>query len=253
MDIGEFARWADQLLAVRDFRSLDDSLNGLQLGRSDVPVRTVAFAVDACYESIMRAREAGAQLLFVHHGLFWGKPVPITGTMHKRIAALLEGGLALYACHLPLDAHAELGNNACLARMLGLTDVKPFGVYHGVPIGFKGTLEPAITVDQAIERILPGNEGARTVYPFGPKLCSSAALVSGGAPFEAFQAIDEGVDLYITGESSHSIYHGVMEAGINVVSAGHYATETHGVRAVAERAARELGLQTLFIELPTGL
>ncbi|MBU0928199.1 MAG: Nif3-like dinuclear metal center hexameric protein [Spirochaetes bacterium] len=253
MDIQEFDAWASALLDIPRFAKVDDSLNGLQVGRSGGPVEKVAFAVDACLESIRRAREAGAQALFVHHGLFWGKPVAITGGMRRRVAELLAADMALYACHLPLDAHPELGNNAVLARMLGLSDIQPFGEYHGVKLGLKGRLEPALSLDEAQRRVLPAGDAPRALLPFGPKSITTAAVVSGGAAFESLQAIAEGLDLYVTGEPSHSVYHAAMEAGLNFIAAGHYATETHGVKAVAERAARELGLRTVFIEYPTGL
>lgn len=253
MDIDGFDRWASALLDIPRFSKLDDSLNGIQVGRSAGPVTKVAFAVDACAESVRRARAAGAQALFVHHGLFWGKPAPLKGALRGRVAELLSADMALYACHLPLDAHPEVGNNAVLARMLGLRDIEPFGEYHGVKIGFKGRIDPAISVDEALARVLPAGDAPRSLLPFGPRMVTRAAVVSGGAAFEALQAIAEGVELYVTGEPSHSIYHEVMESGINVIAAGHYATEVHGVKAVAERAARELGIQTVFIEYPTGL
>ena len=117
MNIAEFDGWARELLGIERFRSIDDSLNGLQVGRSDGPVERIAFAVDACAETIRRAKDSGAQALFVHHGLFWGKPVPLVGAMRARVAELLSADLALYACHLPLDAHPELGNNAVLAGL----------------------------------------------------------------------------------------------------------------------------------------
>ncbi|MDX9957052.1 MAG: Nif3-like dinuclear metal center hexameric protein [Spirochaetia bacterium] len=253
MDIQEFASWASALLDITAFRNLDDSLNGLQVGRSGGAVRKMAFAVDASLETIRRAREAGAQALFVHHGLFWGKPVPVTGNLHARLSELLAADMALFACHLPLDAHAELGNNAVLARMLGLKDIQPFGEYHGIKIGFKGILDPALDLAGAIRKVLPAGDQARTVLPFGPEYISKVAVVSGGAPFELLQAASEGLDLYITGEPSHSIYHEAAESRINFVAAGHYATEVHGVKAVAERVSRELGLETLFVAQPTGL
>jgi len=253
MTISEFDDWAQPLLGIQKFKSIDDSLNGLQVGRSAGPVKKMAFAVDACAETIRRARDAGAQALFVHHGLFWGKPAPVTGALRGRLADLLAADMALYACHLPLDAHAELGNNAVLAGMLGLRDVMPFGEYHGVKIGLKGRLEPALTVDEIVRLALPAGDAPRSLLPFGPKTVSRVAVVSGGAAFESLQAIAEGIELYVTGEPSHSVYHEAMEAGLNFVAAGHYATEVHGVKAVAERVARELGIQTVFIEYPTGL
>lgn len=253
MDAAAFAAWADRLLDLARFAKLDDSLNGLQVGRSAGEVRTVAFAVDASLESIGRARQAGAELLFVHHGLFWGQPAPVTGGLRRRLAELLAADMALYACHLPLDAHPELGNNAVLAGMLGLADSAPFGEYHGIAIGRKGRLDPPIDLDEAVRRVLPNGDRPRLAMGCGPAAIRSAAVVSGGAPFEVLQAIGQGLDLYVTGEPSHSVYHLVAEAGINFVAAGHYATETHGVRAVARRVETELGLRTVFLELPTGL
>ncbi len=253
MDIREFDLWARSLLSIERFAHADDSLNGIQVGRSPTAVRKVAFAVDACLETIRRARDSGAQALFVHHGLFWGKAVPVDGSMRERVAELLKADMALYACHLPLDAHPELGNNAVLCRMLGLEDIEPFGDYHGLPIGFKGTVRDPLSIDDALARILPAGDAPRALYPFGPAASRKIGVISGGAAFEAFQAIEHKLDLYITGEPSHSIYHTVMEEGINVIAAGHYATEVHGVKAMAERAALELGMETMFVEYPTGL
>ncbi|OHD76555.1 MAG: Nif3-like dinuclear metal center hexameric protein [Spirochaetes bacterium RIFOXYC1_FULL_54_7] len=253
MDIQEFESWASGLLDIAAFGKVDDSLNGLQVGRSDGALRKLAFAVDASLETIRRAKEAGAQALFVHHGLFWGKPLPVTGNLLARLSVLLEADMALYACHLPLDAHAELGNNAVLARMLGLKDIQPFGEYHGIKIGFKGILDPSLDLGAVVRKVLPAGDQARTILPFGPQSIAKVAVVSGGAPFELLQAAAEGQDLYITGEPSHSIYHEAAESRINFIAAGHYATEVHGVKAVAERVSRDLGLETVFIEQPTGL
>jgi len=253
MNMHDFDRWAREVLELERFRAADDSLNGIQVDRSDTPLRKMAFAVDACLETIRRAKEAGAQALFVHHGLFWGKPLPLSGSLRQRVLELLTGDLALYACHLPLDAHPELGNNAVLARMLGLKDIEPFGEYHGLAIGCKGNFEKPLSLDEALRRVLSAGDPPRALYPFGPERIRSVGIVSGGAAFESLQAIEQGLDLYLTGEPSHSIYHTVMEEGLNVIAAGHYATEVHGVQAVAERAARELGIETVFIEFPTGL
>ncbi len=253
MNIADFDDWAQELLGIQRFKPIDDSLNGLQVGRSDGPLERIAFAVDASAETIRRARDAGAQALFVHHGLFWGKPAPLVGSMRARVAELLSADLALYACHLPLDAHPELGNNAVLARLLGIVDPQPFGEYHGVKLGFKGRLDRPASVDEVVRRVLPCGDEPRAMLRFGPASVSTVAVVSGGAPFEVLQAIAEGLDLYVTGEPSHSVYHEAMEAGINFAAAGHYATEVHGVKAVAERVARDLGIRTLFIEYPTGL
>jgi dinuclear metal center YbgI/SA1388 family protein len=253
MDIKAFDLWCRSFLEIEALARLDDSLNGVQVSRSGGPLETVAFAVDACAESIRRASAAGAQALFVHHGLFWGRASRVEGPLMERLRLLLDADLALYACHLPLDKHAEVGNNACLARALGLASIKPFGEYHGVDIGFQGEFEKPITVDELVLRVLPDGSRPLCLIPGSKALLKSAAVVSGGAAMEAFQAMNVGIDFYVTGESSHSVYHSLVETGMGFLAAGHYATEVWGVKAVAERLSRETGLKTLFIDLPTGL
>lgn len=253
MDLSAFDTWCRSFLRIEALTGKDDSLNGVQVSRTGGPIGTVAFAVDACAESIRRAAAAGAQVLFVHHGLFWGVPARIEGSLMERIRLLLDADIALYACHLPLDMDPEVGNNAVLARMLGLTDLEPFGLYHGLSIGFSGRLSTPLTMDEAISRILPDGSAPRTALSSGKKLFHSAAVVSGGAPFEALQAMGKGIDLYVTGEPSHSIYHQVSEEELDFIAAGHYATEVWGVKAVAAKLEAEKGLRTLFIDLPTGL
>lgn len=253
MDISGFDSWLRSFLEINALAKIDDSLNGIQVSRSSGAIERVAFAVDASRETMQRAVNEGAQVLMVHHGLFWGGPSRIEGALRERLALLLENDLALVACHLPLDKHPDYGNNAVLARMLGLSNLEPFGLYHGVSLGFKGDLNPAVDLEEAIRRVLPNGDRPRVILPFGPKEIRRAAVVSGGAAMEAFQAIDAKVDLYITGEASHSIYHQVLEAGMHFVAAGHYATETWGLRAIAEKFALETGLSALFLDVPTGL
>lgn len=253
MNLQEFDVWAKNLLGIERFAGIDDSLNGIQIACSDKPIKKMAFAVDASIETARRAKEAGADVLFVHHGLFWGKPLAIKGGHRARIMEFLNSDLGLYACHLPLDAHPELGNNAVLAKMLELRDVEPFGYYKGVFIGLKGRLDPAISLEEAGARVLPSGDIPRNILPFGPKMINSAAVISGGGAFNAFEAMEQGIDLYVTGEPSHSIYHQVAEAGMHFMAAGHYATEVHGVKAVAEKLSLDTGIPTLFIELPTAL
>jgi len=252
-DLREFDDWCRSLLEIEALAGIDDSLNGIQVGRSETPIDRVAFAVDACAQSIRRAIDSKAQVLFVHHGLFWGKGARLEGSLLERVRLLVDSDLALYACHLPLDKHPQVGNNAVLARMLGLSELEGFGDYHGLKLGFQGKLEPSIGIEEAVRRILPDGSAPRCVIPAGEREIRRAAVVSGGAPFESLQAIAAGLDLYVTGEPSHSVYHAILEGGIAFLAAGHYATEIWGVKAVAERLARETGVQTLFIDLPTGL
>jgi dinuclear metal center YbgI/SA1388 family protein len=253
MDLRLFDRWCRDLLEIDALSSIDDSLNGVQVGRREGEIKLVAFAVDACAETIRRAADAGAQALFVHHGLFWGARSRLEGAQLERVRLLLDSDLALYACHLPLDKHPEVGNNAVLARLLGLKDIRSFGPYHGVELGYAGSFDPPIGLDEAVARVLPDGARPRTLIPGTRSGLRSAAVVSGGGAMNALDALAEGIDLFVTGESSHNVYHSVLESGAAFLAAGHYATETWGVKAVAERLGRETGLGTVFIDLPTGL
>ena len=254
MILAEFDTWARSFLEIDQLRQIDDSLNGIQVAcDTSKQIQKMAVAVDACAESIRRARNVGADLLFIHHGLFWGKPEPLTGSLRERLKMLFDSDMALYACHLPLDKHPEVGNNAQLANLLGLKERKAFGIYHGISIGWSGVLPKPTKLDQIIAKILPDGSAAKSVIAAGPKEIKTVAIVSGGAPFESLEAITEGIDLYITGEPSHSIYHYLIEGGINFIAAGHYATEVWGVKAIAEKAHAELGLDTIFLDIPTGL
>lgn len=254
MNIVDFDLWAKSFLDIDQLRQIDDSLNGIQVACSDSkPIKKMAVAVDACAESIRRAHDADADMLFVHHGMFWGKPEPVSGSLRSRLKMLLDFDMALYACHLPLDRQPEVGNNARIADLLGLTERKPFGIYHGISIGWSGSLPKPCTLDEILAKILPDRSAPKSVIAAGPREIRTVAIVSGGAPFEALEALAAGIDLYITGEPSHSIYHYMLEGGMNFVAAGHYATEIWGVKAVAEKARAELGLETFFIDVPTGL
>ncbi|AEJ18193.1 Nif3-like dinuclear metal center hexameric protein [Gracilinema caldarium] len=240
-------------LDIDGFLRTDDSLNGLQVDNDGRNITKVAFAVDACFESITLAAQRGVGMLFVHHGLFWGKPAPITGIMRERLQVLLSHNIALYAVHLPLDQHPVVGNNAGLADLLGLEQREPFGDYHQHKIGYKGILPKPISIDEAVKRISFMGRPPLGVYPFGTKEIRSVAIVSGGAAMEAFQAIDEQVDLYITGEMSHSVYHYAVEGALNMIAGGHYSTEVWGVRRVMEKLANEYNLEVEFLDIPTGL
>jgi dinuclear metal center YbgI/SA1388 family protein len=241
------------LLDIEGFASADNSLNGIQVDNDGAEIAKIAFAVDACLETFKQAAAAGAGLLFVHHGLFWGQPLRVAGGHRERLRFLLDHNLALYAAHLPLDQHPALGNNAGLAELLGIGPLEPFGEYHGRKIGFKGALAQPLTIEEAVKRISFKGRQPLGVYPFGKRENLSCAVVSGGAAEEALQALEEGVDLYVTGEASHQVYHQVLEGRLNMIAGGHYATEVWGVRRVMENCAAGLGLETEFIDAPTGL
>ena len=188
-----------------------------------------------------RAADWDADLLFVHHGLFWGRPLALTGTHLERVRLLLEHDLALYALHLPLDCHPTLGNNAGLADALDLAERAPFGEYRGVPIGIQGRLPEPLSLAEAAGRLFGGEHNCLAVLPFGPERIDRVALVSGGGTRDLDAAIAAGADLFVTGDASHENYHAALEAGIHVVSGGHYLSEVFGVRSVAQAAGRRPG------------
>jgi dinuclear metal center YbgI/SA1388 family protein len=253
MNLKDFDTLIRQLLDLEGFNGTDRALNGLQVANEKDSVEKVAFTVDACLESIRRAAEWGADLLFVHHGLFWGRPLAVTGGHYQRLRALIQADLALYAVHLPLDMHPQLGNNAGLARRIGLEHLEPFGEYKGTKIGLKGTLPEAMSLEQVVRACCGSIEQGTNVLPFGPEAIRTVGIVSGGAAEEAYQAIEEKLDLFITGEADHTIYHHCLEGGINVIFGGHYLTETSGVTLVAEKLQSRTDLQTRFFDIPTGL
>ena len=239
-------------LEIESFASSDNSLNGIQIDNDGAGIRKVAFSVDAAMETFEQAAVLKAGMLFVHHGLFWGVPLKIAGNLRRRIKFLLDHNICLYAVHLPLDQHPKFGNNACLAELLGLENIEPFGLYHGRKIGYKGTFPKPVTVEEAVKKVSFMGRPPLGVFPFGKKECSSAAVVSGGAADNAWDALEEGVDLFVTGESSHAVYHYCLEGKLNMISGGHYSTEVWGLQAVMRHCMAELGIDAEFIDVPTG-
>lgn len=253
MTSNELDLWFSRLLPPDEFEGIDPSMNGLQVDNDGAPIERVAFAVDASQETINRAVSAGAGMLFVHHGLFWRFCEPVRGAHYKRLKTLMASNLALYASHLPLDIHGEVGNNAGLADKIGLEGREPFGDYKGCAVGVRGTLPSPVPLDTALTRIFGETGKPLHVLPFGKREIRTVAVVSGSGSDDVHEAISLGIDLFVTGEISHEIYHGALENGIHVVAAGHYYSETFGPRLVAARLARETGLDCVFIDVPTGL
>jgi dinuclear metal center YbgI/SA1388 family protein len=246
----ELVSYLDEYLQVREIE--DSSNNGLQVRGAD-QVTLLAFAVDASLATFEAARAAGAQMLVVHHGLFWSKPIMVTGIHLRRLQTLLDAGLSLYAAHLPLDYHAEVGNNATLARWLKLEGLEPFGDSKGHPVGFAGRLSQPCSLEQfaaQVEQAL--GEPVLRIWPFGPGTVQKVGIVSGGAGPLVGQAADAGVDVYLTGEVSHIAYHEARELCLNVIYGGHYGTETAGLKSLAEHLADRFGLETIFLDMSTG-
>ena len=253
MHLREFDRWMRDLLRIDNFTDIDSSRNGLQVDRVRQEIGRVAFAVDASMESFRRASDAGSDLLFVHHGLFWGDVRRICDGLFSRIRFLIEKDLGLYGVHLPLDSHPEYGNNAALAGMLDMEDVQPFGEYKGVKIGCKGRLPEPLQLEEIDRKLGSGESGESVVLPFGSTSIRTVGIVSGASPKSVVEAARDGLDLFLSGEPSHMIYHECLEAGINAIFAGHYRTETGGVGALSDYVGRNSDIETLHIEIPTGL
>lgn len=247
----DLVSYLDSYLQIASFAPIDYSLNGLVVGTPDEKeVTTVAVAVDASLSTFERAIEERCDFLIVHHGLFWGAPIAITGAHYRRVKALMESDVSLYVAHLPLDAHPEVGNNAQMAMALELEDIEPFSPYKGVPIGFSGRLTEERDAAWVCSRL--GFTDA-TVLLLGKQSFSTVGIVSGGASDELSDAIAAGLDLYITGEVKHQAYHEAAEAHTTVIAGGHYNTEVFGVRSLGEHLGKRFGLDVRFIANPTGL
>jgi len=246
----DLVRWLDDVLAIDAYP--DPSLNGLQVEGAD-EVRKVAFAVDASMSTFEQAADVGADLLITHHGLFWGGAEPIRGMMGRRVRYLLERDISLYAAHIPLDAHRELGNNWGLARILGMDALEPFGDWQGHAIGVKGVFPTPVSLRDLADTIEKELGEAVLVHAGGPMEVGSLGIVSGAAARDVVTAADEGLDAFLTGEPKHDVFHVPFERGINALFAGHYMTETVGVNLLKARVAEEFGLATEFLLLPTGL
>ncbi len=249
MHTDELERWLDGILNIRAIP--DSSLNGIQVGNRGTVTR-VALAVDASGASISGAASAGADVLIVHHGLIWDKPFPWRGPALGRMRRLIESDIALYAAHLPLDLHPELGNNAQLCKKMGWKRTSEFGSYHGVLIGRKTLFDSPVPLNDLTSGLGALFGADPTVWRFGPDSVRSAAVVSGRALSMLDQAVLEGCDVFITGETGHESYWYAAEAGISVIFGGHYATETWGLAALGEKIREECGLETVFLDHPTG-
>jgi len=244
------SRYCNTILRIEEVPDYEGAVNGLQVECTG-PVKRIAAAVDASLATVQMAAETGANLLLVHHGLFWNPRYPWTGNNYRLLRLLVESNLAVYSAHLPLDVHPKLGNNARLCSALGLKRLKPFLFERGIHVGFQAKTE--ITLNQLATRLTQAVAGSVHVIPAGPKTCRQIGVVTGGAGGELKKAAAEGVDTFITGEGAHWTHALAEELEVNVLYAGHYATETFGVNAMAEHLARKFKLSWTFLEHPTGL
>lgn len=242
--LNEYLRVADEVADA------PEALNGLQVGNSG-DIARLAAAVDLCEATIRMAAEQRADCLLVHHGLFWGGLRPLTGPAYARVAGLIKNNIALYSAHLPLDRHPQVGNNSVLARLLEIKIRGEFGSHHGAPIGVWG--EYSGKRDELSWSLTKALGTAPRLLPFGPERVQRVGIVTGAGGSMIPQAAAAGLDTYVTGEGQHWTFFDAEELGINVFYAGHYATETVGVKALAEHISRKFDLPWVFLDHPTGL
>jgi dinuclear metal center YbgI/SA1388 family protein len=246
--LNTIVRFLNKELRIK--RIKDNSKNGLQVrGRSEV--RRIAFGVDACMELFEKAKKEKCDLVIVHHGLLW-KGKKADDALRKRINFLKKNRISLYAAHLPLDLHQKYGNNIELCRILRLKNIKKFGKYHGISIGYMGKTKKPISLTE-LSRKINIKLGTRCDYmKFGKNSISRIGIVSGGGA-DAIPEAAKKVDCLLTGEYKHSNYHTAKELGINVLAAGHYKTETLGVKALERLLKQKFNIGTIFIDIPTGM
>jgi len=240
----------DYLRTAEEVADAPEAMNGLQVSNAGEVTRLAA-AVDLCAATVRLAGEQHADLLLVHHGMFWGGLKPLVGPAFRRVAGLIKGNIALYAAHLPLDRHPDVGNNSVLARLLDIKVRGEFGSHHGAPVGvwgeYSGTRED-------LSWVLTKTLGtAPRLMPFGPERVQRIGIVTGAGGPLIPQAAAAGLDTYITGEGQHWTFFDAEELGLNVFFAGHYATETVGVKALAEHVSKKFAIPWVFLDHPTGL
>lgn len=233
----------------------DSSVNGLQVEACS-SVKKIGAAVDFSLSVAGEAARQGVDLLITHHGLLWGKTDPILGVFKDKIKFLLDNNISLIGIHLPLDAHAAFGNNVIIAReILKLTELKTAIPYGGVHIGYKGVNEKKLSCTAISELLsaVPGGMKHPLVLGFGPDIPQNICVVSGSAADSLYLFKEEGFDTFITGEPKQFAYHFCKENKLNAIFAGHYATETFGVRAISEHIAKQCAIEWIFIDEPTGI
>lgn len=247
----EITSFLDTYLAIHDIT--DNCWNGLQF-EGALEFSKIVLAVDAGIETFTAAVKAQAHLLIVHHPHFWtGTNPAIVGWSKQRLALLFTHNLSLYVAHLPLDRHREVGNNAQILRLLGAKIVDEFLHEGDKNIGWIGRLPAAVPLPALAKKLNQGLATSSVVLPHGPATITTVAVVSGSGGYAGFaEAVAKRVDLYITGDTSE-VYHTAKDAGINVIFAGHHATETVGLKALADVLTKKFPVETEFIDIPTGL
>ena len=242
--------YCDRILRIHKIGDYDGALNGLQVENRG-EVTKIAAAVDAGLSTVKLAIDSGADLMIVHHGIFWNSRQPWTGKNYELLRLAVENDLAIYSSHLPLDAHPKFGNNVQLCKALGLAQLKPFFHSHGQNIGFKS--QTKMPRDELAKRLERATGFPPKIIPGGGEMCRVIGVVTGGAGAELKAAARDGIDTFITGEGPHWTFGLAEELGLNVLYGGHYATETFGVKALAGHLAQRFKVPWEFLDYRTGL
>ncbi len=249
-DLTEIVDFLERELKVSNIADYPGAMNGLQLANQGEVPRIIA-AVDASLPVIEKAAAGGPGLLIVHHGMFWQGAQPLTGAFYRKIKTAIDSGLAVYSSHLPLDVHPQWGNNIQLANAIELLQPEPFFEQKGSFLGVRGGW--AGSRDELSEKLRAVLGAAVHLCPAGSERPKNVGIITGGAGSEVVKVAAAGVDTFITGEGPHWSYPLAEELGINLFYGGHYATETFGVRAIAEVLAAKFDIPWSFIDHPSGL
>jgi dinuclear metal center YbgI/SA1388 family protein len=248
--LNEIVSYCDSYLRLGEIQDYENALNGLQLENSGT-VKKIAAAVDVSSRTLQECAKCGANLLIVHHGMFWPGLRPVTKALRRQLELAFENNIAVYSAHLPLDLHPQLGNNAQLAAALGLKSNQPFFEEKGQLIGVKARVSlPCNELDRKLQKALSGPVKA---FMFGPKKTGTIGIITGGAGSEIYKVAQEGIDTFITGEAPHWAAVAADELGMNLLLGGHYATEVFGVKALAAHLSKRFKVPWAFIDCPTGM
>ncbi len=250
MHLHEVVKYLDDLLRTREVGDFPQAMNGLQFENSG-SISRIGAAVDATEAVIREALEAQVDFLIVHHGLFWNGPQRVTDATYRKTRLLMDADMAIYSAHLPLDIHPQIGNNALLASAIGFKNGEPFFETSGQPVGLR--FEEEINREVLRDHLERAVGGPVHMAPGGPVLARKIGIVTGGAGGDIAKAAAAGIDTFITGEGPHWSYTAAEELRVNLFYAGHYATETFGVKALADLLSKKTALPWQFIDHPTGL
>jgi dinuclear metal center YbgI/SA1388 family protein len=246
----EIVRYIDDYLRIREIEDWPNAVNGLQIENSG-RVTKIGAAVDVSTRALTQAAQKDIDLLIVHHGLFWPGLRPVTDALRRQLKLALENDIAVYSAHLPLDVHPKVGNNAQLARLLGLKLTQPFLEEKRQLVGLKA--RASLLREELAQRLRKAVGGPIKSFNFGPKKTNTIGIITGGAGSEIDKVAREKIDTLITGEAPHWAAVAAEELEMNLLLGGHYATETFGVKALAAHLSKRWNVPSAFISFPTGM